>query len=112
MSEEIRECQLQSEKRWSAVDARLVKIEEQMTTVFQSIKSQNSVIKDLQELNKSVSVLAVNMQMLLEEQKSQNESIATLENKPAKRWDSIVDKILMTIIVALVTMVLVRLGIQ
>lgn len=112
MDEELKECRIKSEKRFGEVDVRLAKIEEEIKMLFDITKKQDFILKDFQELNKSVSILAINMQNLLEEQKAQNSRLLTLENKPVKRFDSIIDKILLTVITALVTMVLVKLGLQ
>ena len=112
MDEELKECRIKSEKRFGEVDVRLAKMEEEIKMLFDITKKQDFILKDFQELNKSVSILAINMQNLLEEQKAQNSRLLTLENEPVKRFDSIIDKILLTVITALVTMVLVKLGLQ
>ena len=49
------------------------------------------------------------MKSLIEEQQRTNKRFDTLEAKPAKRWDSIVDKIIMLVIAALVSAALTKL---
>lgn len=105
-------CRLESEKRWSALEVRMKELEDTNDVMFQRLNKQAGLIEDIQELSTSVSILANNMKSMLEEQQRQNKRLEELEKKPAKRWDSIVDKILMLIIGALVGYVLIKLGLQ
>jgi len=61
-------------------------------------KQQNTIT----ELVVSVKELAINMKNMLDEQKAQNDRIQKLEEKPAKRWDTLVDKIISVVIGAAV----------
>ena len=46
--------------------------------------------KSIQDLVISVKELALNMKNMIEEQKTQGERLLALENRPARRWDSLV----------------------
>ena len=50
------------------------------------------------------------MKSLLDEQQRQNKRLEELEKKPVKRWDAVVDKIVMTVLGALIAYVLLQAG--
>ena len=111
MSElDLQTCRLESEKKWSDLAVRMKAIEDANDVMFQRLNKQAALVEDIQELSTSVSILANNMKSMLEEQQRQNRRLEELEKKPAKRWESVVDKILMTIMGALLAFVLLKLG--
>ena len=111
MSElDLQTCRLESEKRWSDLAVRIKAIEDANDVMFQRLNKQAALMEDIQELSTSVSILANNMKSMLEEQQRQNRRLEELEKKPARRWESIVDKILMTVIGALLAFILLKLG--
>lgn len=50
------------------------------------------------------------MKSMLDEQQRQNKRLEELEKKPVKRWDAVIDKIVMTVLGALITFVLLQAG--
>lgn len=108
----LQECKLNSEKRWSEVNVRIQKINDKLASHGEAIDKQAELIKDIQNLSTSVSVLANNMQAMLTEQQAQGARLSALEARPAKRWDAIVDKVIMLIVGGLVGYCLVQLGLQ
>lgn len=56
----------------------------------------------IQELVLSVQKLAVNMQSMLKEQERQGEAITVLQERPAKRWDTIITAIITAVISGIV----------
>lgn len=111
-TEELNACKLDSERRWADMSVRVQKIEDIQKSHRQAIDKQADLIKDIQQLSTSVSILANNMEAMLKEQQRQNERIHTLENRPLKRWDSVVDKIIMLILGAIISLCLAKLGLQ
>ena len=109
---EVSQCRLESEKRWTDVKLEIQKIKDEQKALVSKLSEQAQMISDIQQLSVSVSVLANNMDAMLKEQQKQNGRLENLETKPTKRWDSIVEKILTTIVVGLVTYVMVKLGIS
>lgn len=107
---DLQTCRLESEKRWSDLAVRMKAIEDTNEVMFQRLNKQAALMEDIQELSTSVSILANNMKSMLEEQQRQNRRLEELEKKPARRWESIVDKILMTVIGALLAFILIKLG--
>ena len=101
---------LDAEKRWSETNLRMQQLEDNNEMMFQRLNKQAAMVEDIQELSKSVSILANNMKSMLEEQQRQNQRLEELERKPGRRWDAIVDKILMTLVGALLAFILIKLG--
>ncbi len=106
------ECKLISEKRWSELEVKIQKLFDADRMTQARLNKLAAVVEDIQELNLSVAKLADNMQQMLSAQREQNERLKILESKPAKRWESVVDKILMLIVGTLIGFVLLRLGIN
>lgn len=108
---DVAECKLHSEKKFSEVAVKIQHIEDEVAALSESLTKQSDMVKDIQQLSTSVSILANNMKSMLEEQQKQSERLQTLESKPAKRWDAIIDKIIMLVVAALVGALLIKLGI-
>lgn len=109
---EIQECKLQSEKRWSEVNVHIQKIEDKLHTHGKAIDKQAELISDIQKLSTSVSVLANNMQAMLEEQRTQGTRLTALESRPAKRWDAVVDKVIMLLVGSVIGYLLMKAGLN
>ena len=106
----VQECRLENEKRWSDINLKVKEVVDANEVMLQRLNKQEKLIDDIQQLSTSVAILANNMKSLLEEQQRQNIRLEELERRPARRWDSIVDKILMVIVGALLGFILIKLG--
>ena len=80
-------------------------------------KRQNTRIADLEEkvedigdLTASVAKLATSVEQMAKAQEKQGQRLEALEQKPAKRWDSLVDKVIWAIAGALIVYALSQLG--
>ena len=80
-------------------------------------KRQNKRITDLEEkvedigtLTASVESLARSVEQMAKAQEKQGKRLETLEQKPAKRWEALVDKALWAVAGALLAYVLTQLG--
>lgn len=80
-------------------------------------KRQNKRIADLEEkvedigtLTASVESLAKSVEQMAKAQEKQGKRLETLEQKPAKRWEALVDKALWAIAGALLAYVLSQVG--
>lgn len=107
---DLQEYRLETEKRWADFSVRMKSIEDNNGVIYQRLNKQAALVEDIQQLSASVAVLANNMKSLLEEQQLQNKRLEELEKKPAKRWDAVVDKIVMTVLGALIAFVLLQAG--
>lgn len=110
MPMDIDKCRLESEHRWSDVNLKIQKIEDDMEVMKVRLDKQAAMVEDIQQLSTSVSILANNMKSMLDEQQKQNTRLQNLEMKPAKRWDGMIDKIINLVVAALVGALLIRLG--
>lgn len=106
------ECQLHSGRRWEQIGIELQKIKDEQATMTVRLNKQASMVEDIQSLSKSVSLLANNMDAMLKEQQAQNQRLNTLEAKPVKRFESILDTVIKLIVTAAVGVLLVKIGLQ
>ena len=107
---DLQEYRLENEKRWADFSVRMKSIEDNNEVIYQRLNKQEALVEDIQQLSSSVAVLANNMKSLLEEQQLQNKRLEELEKKPAKRWDAVIDKIIMTVLGALIAFLLLQAG--
>lgn len=80
-------------------------------------KRQNKRISDLEEkvedigeLTTSVASLAKSVEQMAKSQEKQGQRLEALEQKPAKRWESIVEKAILVVVTAFITYALSHLG--
>lgn len=78
------------------LEMELHDVENQVSNHEKEINRLSASIDMIHSLTASVDKLAVNMDNTLQELKNQGARIANLESKPAKRWESIVEKIITT----------------
>lgn len=107
---ELQEYRLENEKRWADFSVRMKAIEDDNEVIYQRLNKQAALVQDIQQLSSSVAVLANNMKSMLDEQQCQNKRLEELEKKPVKRWDAVIDKIVMTVLGALIAFVLLQVG--
>ena len=110
--ESFEQCQLKSEKRWQQIALEIQKIKDDQETMTIRLNKQASMVEDIQSLSQSVALLANNMDAMLKEQQAQNRRLSTLEEKPIKRWDNILDTIIKLVITAALGIILVKIGLQ
>lgn len=101
-----------------------VEFEHRFTDTENRAKSNTRRIEKLELQTEAVQKLATSVERMVLEQGHQTEAIErieknvekldgkveVLEHKPAKRWESVIDKVIMTIIGALVGYLLVKVG--
>lgn len=109
---EIEKCRLESEKRWSEQALEIQHIKDEIDTLTVRLNKQATMVEDIQSLSQSVALLANNMDAMLKEQQRQNERLQTLEQKPVKRWDSILDTVIKVILTAALGVILMKIGLQ
>ena len=94
---------LEHEKRLAEVEARSQSNTHRLDTVE---KRQD----DLEELVSTVKVLAVREEKVESDVKEIKSDVKTLTELPSKRWNGVIDKIITTIIAAVLGFLLARLG--
>ena len=110
--ENFEQCQLKSEKRWNEIALDIQKIKDEMDVFTQRLNKQAKMVEDIQSLSQSVALLASNMDAMLREQQAQNARLQSLEQKPAKRFDSIIDTVIKVILTAALGVILVKVGLN
>ena len=93
------------------IERRLSHIEERAKSNTRRIDEVEKKQEDITDLIQSVATIAqkqTDMDVAVQEIKA---DIKTITERPARRWDSIVEKVLLTVVAALVGWVLLRLGI-
>lgn len=67
-------------------------------------------VEDIGDLTASVASLAKSVEQMAKSQEKQGKRLEALERKPAKRWDSLVDKIVWAVAAALIAYALAQIG--
>jgi uncharacterized protein YoxC len=76
------------------------------------ISDLEAKVEDISELTTSVASLAKSVEQMANAQEKQGKRLEALEQKPAKRWESFVDKVVWAIAAALIAFVLSYLGLS
>lgn len=91
--------------------------EQRLTAVEERSKSNTKRLDKLEESTEAISRLATSMEVMAEKQEQVADTVdkldgkvTAMEQKPAKRWDSLVDKIIWAIVAAVIGFLLARIG--
>lgn len=91
--------------------------ERRLTDVENRAKSNSRRLEKLESSTEAINRLATSMEVMAERQEQVAETVGkldskvtALEEKPAKRWDGLVDKIILTVAAALIGFVLAQMG--
>lgn len=91
--------------------------EHRLTEVEERAKSNQHRIEDIEKRQDNLEELTATVQVLATKEANVEETVTEIKNdvkeltnKPIKRWDSIVDKIIFTIVAAIVGFVLGKFG--
>jgi predicted nuclease with TOPRIM domain len=89
---------------------RLTEVEERSKSNKHRIDELEKRQDNLDELVTTVKVLAVREEVVEETVKKIDGKVESLTIKPAKRWDSLVDKIILTVAAAVIGFILAKIG--
>lgn len=91
--------------------------ERRLTEVEERSKSNSHRLDKLEESTEAINRLATSMEVMAERQEQVVETVGKLdskvtllEEKPAKRWDALVDKIIWAVMAAFIGFVLAQVG--
>ena len=94
-----------------------VRIEHRLTEVEERAKSNSHRLDEiekrqdnLEELTSTVKVLAVREENVEKDVKEIKTDVKNLSDKPGKRWDNLVDKIVWAVAAALIAFILSKIG--
>lgn len=91
-------------------ERRLTEVEERSKSNQKRLDEVEKRQDNLEELTTTVRVLAIREENVEADVKEIKTDVKSLTNKPAKRWDSLVDKIIMTVAAAIIGFILAHLG--
>ena len=91
-------------------ERRLTEVEERSKSNSHRLDDMEKRQDNLDELVSTVKVLAVREENVENDVKEIKNDVKVLTTKPAKRWDNLVDKIIMTIAAAIVGFFLAKFG--
>lgn len=93
------------------MEHRLTKVEDLAQGNKRRIEKVEKAQEDITELVKSVASIAQRQEDMDNDMKEIKADVKTLAGKPAQRWESIVEKALLTAVAALVSWCLLKAGI-
>lgn len=91
-------------------EKRLTEVESRSKSNMRRLDEVEKRQDNLDELVGTVKALAVKEENVESVVKEIKDDVKTLTNKPAQRWDGLVDKIILTIAAAVVGFILARIG--
>lgn len=91
--------------------------ERRLADVEARAKSNSHRIDNLEKSTEAINRLATSMEVMVVKQEEVagtvdklDEKVSAMESKPAKRWDNLVDKIILTIAAAIIGYILAKIG--
>lgn len=116
----VLECKLQSDKRWNKMEIEMQKVKDNIRSILDDklpvmearLNKQATMVNEIQNISINVASLSQNMQGMLQEIKAQNDRINTLEQKPVKRFEGVLDTIIKLVVTAAVTVILIKIGLK
>lgn len=91
-------------------ERRLTGVEERAKSNTHRLEELERRQDNLDDLVGTVKVLALREENVEKDVKEIKDDVKTLTNKPAQRWDGLVDKIILTVAAAIVGFILAQLG--
>lgn len=92
------------------IEHRLTEVESRSKSNTHRLDEMEKRQDDLDELVSTVKVLADREVRVENDVKEIKDDVKSIKQKPIKRWDSIVDKIILTIVAAVIGFLLAQLG--
>ena len=92
------------------IEHRLTEVEERVKANTKSIGELEKRQDDLDELVSTVKVLAVREENVESDVKEIKSDVKSLTNKPAKRWDDFVEKVIWLVAAAVIGFALAHIG--
>ena len=93
-------------------DLEKLMLDERFNCLSQRIEDMENRQKDMEDLVSSVAVLAQRMGTVEKNVSEMSVNIRTIMEKPAKRWDSVIEKTLLVVVGAVVAWLLAQAGIK
>jgi predicted nucleic acid-binding Zn-ribbon protein len=81
------------------------RIEDESNRINHRLTDLEDAVKEMTRLTVSVEKMAVSLESMAEEQKKQGSRLDAIEEKPAKRWDTVISGIISGVIGILIGLV-------
>lgn len=91
-------------------ERRLTEVEDRSKSNCHRLDSVEKRQADLEELVGSVKVLATKQESVEQDVKEIKSDVKNLTGKPARRWESVVEKVILTVVGAVVIFILAKFG--
>ena len=91
-------------------ERRLTEVEARSKSNMKRIDEMDKRQADLEELVSTVKVLAVREEKVESDVKEIKNDVKSIKDKPGKRWDAIVDKVVWAVLAAVIAFLLGRIG--
>lgn len=99
------------ERELKDLTSRMAKAEEQHKTLFSRLDKQEKLLDTVHSLALSVNEIANKQENIQDKLDGLCDDMEEIKGKPAKRWEGLVEKVLYTVVGALVTYILAKAGI-
>ena len=94
----INELNAKCTEKYGELNVEIHDVKGRVSNLEIVIEKLSSSVEAIQSLTRSVDKLAINMDSTLKELKLQGSRLSTLENKPARRWEAVVQALITTAI--------------
>lgn len=102
---------LQIERELNEIRSKQAAADEQHRTIFRRLDQQDKLLETVHTLATSVSVMSNEQGQLKKAVAGLCADVEEIKSKPAKRWEGVVEKIIFTVLGAMVTFILAKIGI-
>lgn len=102
---------LQFERELNEIRAKQAAAEERHKTLFNRLERQEKMLDTVHKLALSVNELANKLGAMQEKVTGLCDDVEEIKEKPARRWDGLIEKALLTFVGALVSYILSKLGV-
>ena len=99
------------ERELADIKARQAAAEEQHKTIFHRLDKQDEMIESVHKLATSVEKLAMRQDTMETKLGDLCTDMDELKSKPAKRWEGVAEKVVFTVVGAIVAYILAQIGI-
>lgn len=100
------------EREIAEIKAKQAAADEQHKTIFHRLDKQDEMIESVRKLATSVERLTLKQDNIQNKVNDLCADVDEIKARPGKRWDSIIEKVVLTIVGALVGAALVKLGLK
>lgn len=89
---------------------KLIRLEEEMKQVNSRLNKLENKIENIYDLTSSVKQIATEMKAMREDVNKIDDRVKTIEDKPAKRWDSVVGQIVSIVVAGIMGFLISKIG--